>query len=449
MIYAAMRVLVEDFGSPDAISWAITGFLLVSALSAVLFGRLGDMFNRKQLLLGVIALSIIGSLTSGFSSGIAGVVLGRCIQGVSGGIFPLSIGILRQNIDPKRLPIFIGLLSSVMSISAGIGLYLGGVLVDHLSWHWVFFSTAIIGVIAFFAVQIAVPADGPKEAEPGINYLGGLLFAPGVICLMIGFTKVRDWGFSTGTWSLFAVALILAALWIRSELKARKPLLNIRLLANREILLVVMATCFFGLSWMQFGQTWSLFLQQSLETGAGLGLSASTAGLVMQPQSLMSVVAGPVAGWFLIKYGSKSSILLGSFGLGAAWIAAIFKHDQIWFIVLLMFVMGFTSSFLVTVKISIMARVAPPHQTGEAIGMLTLIRSIFNSMGALIVFYLLSSSTVPGPAGRGQFPSAAAYDLTMSYIAVGSLLIGVVYLLFHRPLPQASPVELSPIKRPT
>lgn len=449
MIYAAMRVLVEDFGSPDAISWAVTGFLLVSALSAVLLGRLGDMFNRKQLLLWVIVLSIIGSLTSGFSASLAGVVIGRCIQGLSGGIFPLCIGILRQNVDVKKLPVFIGLLSAVMSISAGVGLYLGGVIVDHLSWHWVFFTTAIIGVVAWFAVYFAIPADTRKAPEPGINYIGGLLFAPSVAFLLIAFTKVKDWGFSPATWSLLILAAVLALLWVRSELKASKPLLNIRLLVNREIFLVVLATCFFGLSWMQFGQTWSLFLQQSVETGAGLGLSASTAGLIMQPQSLMALVAGPVAGWFLIKYGSKASILLGSFGLGAAWIAAIIKHDQVWFIVLLMFVMGFTSSFLVTVKISIMARVAPPHQTGEAIGMLTLIRSIFNSMGALIVFYLLSTSTVPGPQGRGHFPSAAAYDLTMSYIAAGSLLIGVVYLLFHRSGRQADPVELSSIKRAT
>lgn len=153
----------------------------------------------------------------------------------------------------------------------------------------------------------------------------------------------------------------------------------------------------------------------------------------MQPQSLMALVAGPVAGWFLVRYGSRASMLVGAFGLGAAWIAAMIKHDAIWFIVILMFIMGFTSSFLVTVKVSIVARAAPAHQTGEAIGMLTLIRSIFNSLGALIVFYLLSTSTVPGPDGRGHFPAASAYYWTMGYIALGALLIGVLYLLFHRP----------------
>ena len=450
MIYAAMRVLVEDFGSPDAISWAVTGFLLVSALSAVLFGRLGDMFNRKQLLLWIIVLSVVGSLTSGFSATITGVVIGRCIQGVAGGIFPLCIGILRENIPVNKLPIFIGLLSAVMSISAGVGLYIGGVIVDHLSWHWVFFTTAIIGVVAWIAVFFAIPTDDRKAPVSGINYLGGLLFAPAVTCLLIAFTKVRDWGFASPALAgLLGLSLLLAALWVRSELKAEKPLLNIRLMADREILLVVLATCFFGLSWMQFGQTWSLFLQQSVETGAGLGLSATTAGLIMQPQSLMALIAGPVAGWFLIKYGSRASMLLGSFGLGSAWVAAILKHDAIWFIVFLMFIMGFTSSFLVTVKISIMARVAPAHQTGEAVGMLTLIRSIFNSMGALIVFYLLSTSTVPGPDGRGQFPSASAYDLTMLYIALGSLLIGMLYLFFHRPLGRAAPIKLASPERAT
>ncbi|MCK9563775.1 MAG: MFS transporter [Bacteroidales bacterium] len=444
MIYAAMRVLVEDFGSPGAISWAITGFLLVSAISAVLFGRLGDMFNRKRLLLWVIVISIVGSLISGFSSTITGVVVGRCVQGVAGGIFPLCIGVLRENIDIRKLPIFIGFLSGVMSVTGGVGLYLGGMIIDHLSWHWIFFTTASIGVIAWIVVYIAIPDNAGKDPEPGTNYLGGLLFAPSVAFLLIAFTKVRDWGFaSPSVVTLLMLSMVLAVLWVRSELKAEKPLLNVRLLLDREILLVVLATGFFGLSWMQFGQTWSLFLQQSVDTGAGLGLSASAAGLVMQPQSLMSLIAGPVAGWFLIRYGTRASILLGSFGLGAAWVAAILKNDAVWFILLLMIVMGFTSSFLVTVKVSIMARAAPAHQTGEAIGMLTLVRSIFNSIGALVVFFLLSSTTVTGPDGRGQFPSAAAYDITMSYIAVGTLLIGVVYLVFHRSSRRVASLESS------
>src|SRR5690625_124844 len=302
MIYAAIRVLVEDFGSPDAISWAITGFLLVSALSAVLFGRLGDMINRKQLLLG-----IIGSITSGLSSTITGVVVGRCIQGVAGGIFPLCIGILRANIDTQRLPVFIGFLSAVMSTSAGLGLVAGGLTVDHLSWHWVFCPTAIIGVIASVAVSVAVPADAKKPPEAGINYLGCLLFSPAVACLLIAFTQVQEYGLlSASTLSLLTLSGVLTLLWLRSELNAEKPLLNLRLLAHPEICLVVLATCLFGMSWMQFGQTWSLLLQQAPQTGAGLGLSASTAGLIMQPQSLMALVAGPVAGWFLVRYGSRA-----------------------------------------------------------------------------------------------------------------------------------------------
>jgi hypothetical protein len=78
------------------------------------------------------------------------------------------------------------------------------------------------------------------------------------------------------------------------------------------------------------------------------------------------------------------------------------------------------------------AQAAPRQRTGEAIGLMTLIRTIANSAGAVVVFYLLGSSTVPGPGGRGQFPDGAAYTLTMSYIAVGLALIAVLYLAFHR-----------------
>ncbi len=441
MIYSAMRYLVQEFGSPEAIGWTITGFLLASAVSAALFGRLGDIYDRKRLLLIVIALSVVGSLIAGSSSVLAGVVVGRTIQGFAGAIFPLCIGILRENIEPRALPMYIGVLSAVMTVSAGMGMLLGGVIVDHLSWHWIFYVTALIGVLAWLAVYFVVPSTKLREPEPGINFLGGILFAPAVVCLILAVTRVQEWGWTNPyTLTTFFVGMILLLAWGRSELRAKIPLLNIRLLLEREILFANVATVLFALSWMQFGQTWSLLLQQPSETGAGLGFSASLAGLIMQPQTLMALVGGPLAGWCMVRYGVRFSIATGALVLGSAWVAAILKHDTIAFIVLLMVVMGLSSSFLVSLMVSSVARAAPAHRTSEAIGILTLIRTIANSVGAIVVFYLLGSSTVTGPDGRAQFPDALAYNTTMTYIAAVTFLIALLYIFFyrHKPSPDAN-----------
>jgi MFS family permease len=447
MIYAALRFLVEDFGSPDAIGWAITGFLLVSAVSVALGGRLGDIYDRRLLLLIVIALSILGSLIAGSTSILAMVILGRAIQGSAGAIFPLCIGILREHIEPRSLPIYIGVLTAIMSVSGGMGILLGGLIVDYLTWHWIFYINAFIGVIAWLSVYFTVPAGKPGKAEPGTNFLGGILFAPGIACVILAIRQVKDWGWTDIlTLSLLAIGAILIFIWIRSELRAKVPLLNIRLLLNRNILLANVATALFGLTWMQFGQTWSLLLQQPSETGSGLGLSASFAGLIMQPQTFMALIGGPMAGWFFIRFGPRFSAVFGAMVLGSAWVAAMVKHDSIGAVLVLMVVMGFASAFLVSVLITIIAKASPANRTSEAIGMLGLVRTLGNSIGAIIVFHLLSRSTVPGPAGRGQFPDSFSYNLTMGYIAGGLFLIAALYLLFYRPLPPETETVSAPTR---
>lgn len=434
MIYAALRYMVQDFGSPGVISWTITGFLLVSAVSAAIFGRLGDMYDRKRLLLIVIALSIIGSLIAGSFSTLAGVVIGRAIQGCAGAVFPLCVGILREHIEARSLPLYIGIMTAIMTVSAGMGLLLGGIVVDHLTWHWIFYVTAAIGIVAWICTYLFVPSSAnSSSAEPGTNFMGGILFAPGIACLILALTKLDEWGAtSILTLSLLAVGVVLIFAWARSELNAKVPLLNIRLLLDKEILFANVATVFFGLSWMQMGQTWSLLLQQPVETGAGLGLSASFAGLIMQPQSFMALLGGPLAGWFFIRYGVRTSVIFGALLLSSAWLVAIFKHDSIAIVVTLMVLMGLSSAFLVSVLATIVARAAPAHRTSEALGMLALIRTIANSVGAIIVFYLLSTSTVPSSDGNSVFPDLFAYTLTMGYIAAGIFLIALLYIFLYR-----------------
>lgn len=442
MIFAALRYMVEDFGSPEAIGWTITGFLLASGVSAALFGRLGDMYDRKTLLLIVIALSVVGSLIAGSTSTLAGVVVGRTIQGCAGGIFPLCIGIMRQNIAPKSLPIFIGLLSGVMTVSAGMGLLLGGLIVDHLTWHWIFYTTALLGVIAFVSVYLIIPSSPIRTPEPGTNFVGGILFAPGFVCLLLAFTKIKEWGWTSHyTLGFMLTGLVLIVAWLRSELKAKVPLLNIRILFNKDIFFATSATILFGFSWMQFGQIWSLFLQQPTETGAGLGLSASFAGLITQPQTLMALIGGPLAGWLFLRIGMRASVFLSATLLAAAWVAAIFKNDSIAFIVGLMFVMGLSSAMLISLLVTAVAKAAPAHQTSEAIGIYALLRTIAASIGAVIVFSLLSVSTVPGADGRGEFPNQFSYHLSMSYVAAGCFLIGLIYIVFYKPSPRTATTE--------
>ena len=228
MLYAALRFMIADFGDPEAVGWVMTSFLLTSAVSAAICGRLGDLFGRQRVLLIVIALSIIGSLIAAFSSTLEGVIVGRVIQGTAGAIFPLCIGLVRENVKPESAPIFIGTLAATLTVTMGMGIFLGGVIVDTLNWHWIFFAGALAGVVAFVAIKSWLPdkSGDTKTIAAKTNFLGGILFAPAIVCLRLGITKAPAWGWiSPLTLITIGVGFGLLLIWVRSELRAESPLL--------------------------------------------------------------------------------------------------------------------------------------------------------------------------------------------------------------------------------
>lgn len=430
MAFAALRYMIDDFGSPAAVGWTITAFMLSGAVCAAVFGRVGDMFGRRRVLMIVISISIAGSLLASFWPTFTGVLIGRILQGAAGAVFPLCAGILREQVDAKGLPIYLGTLTAILTISGGLGLLVGGILVDHLTWHWIFYANAAVGFVALLAVWAWVPSGSATGGQRGTNYLGGLLFVPAIVMVMLGLNKSTEWGWADEkTIALMVGGILLLAAWIISELRAKVPLMHVRLLKNREILLVVLCAALLGLTWNQFQQIWSILLQQPVATGAGLGLSASMSGLILQPQTLMALVGGPLAGWLVIRYGIRLGMTLSAFVLSLCWFAAMVQHNSIPFIVLLMLIMGITSTVLYAMLPIIIARVAPAERTSEVTGMMTVVRGTATGIGAQVVAYLLTVSTTTLPGSTGNFPDNFSYMLAMGYIASGIFAVFLLYLL--------------------
>lgn len=429
MLYSSLRFLIEDFGNPAAVGWIITSFLLASAAAAAICGRLGDMFGRRRVLLIVIAASVVGSLISGFSTTLAGVIAGRVIQGAAGAIFPLCIGLIRENVRKESVPIYIGVLAATMNISGGIGAVLGGVLVDNLSWHWIFFCGAAVGALAFAAVQFWIPAARATSAPARTNVLG-VLFAPAVVCLLLGVTKSADWGWlDSKTLLFFAAAIVLMAAWAVTELRAESPLINIRLLASRQVLLINLMGGIMGLSVFQFLQVLSLLLQQPTATGIGLGLSATMTGFMLMPMTLMALVGGPAAGWMVAKHGGRVTAGLGTAVLGLAWLAVLLKNDSIPVFIGIMTFMGLGQALLFASLSILIAQSVPMERTSEASGVLIVIRVTFMGIGAQVVASLLNSNTVTIAAGQGSFPSPAAYFLALAYVVAGCAVMFLLSLM--------------------
>src|SRR6202162_3397943 len=118
------------------VTWLLTGFLLSASVGTAIIGRLGDMSGKELLLLWTLLVLAAGTLLAALSNSLAMVIVARVIQGVAGGIFPLAFSIARDEFPQDRVAGSIGLMSSILGVGGGCGLVIGGLIVEHLSWHW-------------------------------------------------------------------------------------------------------------------------------------------------------------------------------------------------------------------------------------------------------------------------------------------------------------------------
>src|ERR1700754_3401395 len=137
----------------SGVAWTLTGYLLAAAVFTPLMGRLGDMFGKRRMLVISLGFFTLGSLVAALGSSLLVVVAGRVVQGVGGGIFPLCFGIIRDEFPRERVGRSIGLTTRTLGIGGGLGLVIGGLLVDHASYHDIFWLSAAMSALAAVAVQ--------------------------------------------------------------------------------------------------------------------------------------------------------------------------------------------------------------------------------------------------------------------------------------------------------
>lgn len=149
--------------SSASVTWVLTGYL-VAAVTPVL-GRLGDLFGKRRMLLIALLLFGAGAVMAAVVGNIWLVVVARVLQGAGGGIFPLCFGIISDDFPPNRRPGALGLISAIAGIGAGAGLLLGGLMIDHTSYHWIFWSGAIMAGLAILGVRTCPPTTTTSQAR--------------------------------------------------------------------------------------------------------------------------------------------------------------------------------------------------------------------------------------------------------------------------------------------
>ena len=431
MILAALKRLIQDFGNPAMVGWLITGYLIVGAAIAAIVGRLGDLFGRRQTLIVVLAIGAVGSLISALSTNFPVLLAGRLMQGVTGAILPLCIGLVHENLGKDRAPMAIGLMISGASIGTAAGLVVGGMIVDHFSWHGIFFASAGLCVAAALAMLAFVPQSLRRLSGLPVDWFSGLAFAPGVAFVLVYFSTGKDWGWANG-WSLAALVagLMLIAWWVRQSLASPNPLIAIRSFTNRTIAVGGAVTALVSMSTLQITVFFSLLLQAPNWTVAGLGLSATLAGVAKLPSNLSSTFAGPLGGWLAGRGGGRIALVVGGLITTTGWLMwFVFDVDSFAVVVAQLIVISFGATMLFSVAPTIIAQASPPERISEISGVLTVIRQLFLGIGAQMVTTLLAVDVVR--RDHETYPSPFAYDLTVTVII--GLCVAAILVAFALP----------------
>lgn len=424
MIFAALSGLYATYGDPVKVNWLITGFTLAAASSAAIGGRLGDIFGRRRVLLVMLALSISGSLLSATTDVFEIVVVGRVLQGMTMAILPLCFGLLRENLAVKDVGVGVGLLGSVYALTVGIGTVLGGIIVDNFNWQAIFLASALTGLLAFLAtLRFVPPSKSPTSTAP-LDLIGGILFAPAIAAIIYG---ISTGGQQAGGIGLLLGGVMTLIVWARYELRHSHPLLDLRLLHRREMLLVCLAMLLTATGPMMMLIVLLPLLQQPAWTGIGFELPAALAGMLKLPGNIVAAAA-IVCGGLLAKRIGLRAVLLISMGVTAAgWIALALSHDVLWVVVVIM-------SLALSPGVSVVTAMAPQmviantpgQRVGEATGMLQVFRALGQALSGQVLGYCLATSFVTNPDDGNHFPTEAAFVTSFVVIAV---LAAVVFAL--------------------
>jgi EmrB/QacA subfamily drug resistance transporter len=410
--------------SETGVTWLLTGFLLSASVGTAIIGRLGDMYGKQRLLVWTMAVLAAGTLLAALSGSLPVLIVARIIQGVAGGIFPLSFSIVRDEFPADRVAGGIGLMSAILGVGGGLGLVIGGLIDEHLSWHWLFWIPLPAMVIAAACTWRYIPES--QVRSPGrVNWAAAVLMTAGMSCVLIAIAQTTAWGW-TGprTLGLLATGLALCGVWILAELRSRNPLIDMTMMRARGVWTANLAAFLLGAGMYACFLLLPQFAQLPRSTGFGYGASVVAAGLYLLPCALGICVLGSLAGRVQRRFSSRHALIAGAAvsAVACGWLTITSRHPYDMLLSSTLLGIGIGLAFAALGNLIVQA--VPASQTGVASGMNTVLRTLGGALGGQIAATFVAADTVHGlPALTGFTRTFGMSALFLVFCLVAGLLV--------------------------
>lgn len=320
LLATATPSIAADLGDLRDSAWIAIGYLLASTVMVPLYGRLGDRYGRREMLLAALGGFIVGSLACGFAQTMGMLIAARVLQGLGGGgLMVMAQALIGELVPPRQRARFQGYFAAVFTVASVSGPVLGGLVVTHASWRWLFWVNLPLGLFA--AWRLSKLARGMRnDRAPGIEDVPGLLLfsaAAVVTLLWVSQAGQRFGWLSAETAGFVAVAAVLWAMLIARERRVAGAFLPVELLRNPSITfmaltIVCFACCMFSIIF---------FLPVYLQLGHGV--SAQHAGLMVLPLTFGMVAGSTTTGRLISKFGKPKWIPVCGLSISCAGLLAM------------------------------------------------------------------------------------------------------------------------------
>jgi EmrB/QacA subfamily drug resistance transporter len=285
----ALPVIARDLGSLDHLSWIVIAYNLTSTSTMALWGRTSDLYGRKRLLVAAVVVFLLGSALSGLAHTFGELIAFRACQGVgAGGMITLAMAVIADVVPPRERSRYQGYIQLLFTVSSVVGPLLGGLLVDALSWRWVFYVNLPVGAVALVILltRLRLPVT---RTERTVDYPGAALLVGGVVCLLLVTERFA--------WGLLVAGTILLAAFGWWERRAAEPIMPPRLF-RRPVFLVAAITLFLTTCMLFAVLIFTpLFLQRVV------GASATSSGLLLLPMTVGITVSTVLSGRMIARTG--------------------------------------------------------------------------------------------------------------------------------------------------
>ncbi|MFD1421477.1 MDR family MFS transporter [Lactiplantibacillus songbeiensis] len=373
VVSTALPTIVGDLRGVSLMNWVFSIYLLTTAMVTPIYGKLADLLGRKPVMQVGLGIFIIGSTMSGLASTMPVLIFWRAIQGIgAGALLPVSMTIIADIYSYEKRAQVLGINNSAWGIAAVLAPLIGGVIIDKLSWHWIFFINVPIGLITMILFQLFL--HEPKHAQhEQIDYWGSFWLMLSLLSLMLSFQSLGGhpikWGVVLSEWLVSGISLWL---FIRQEGRAADPVISLDLFKNRPFIgqnLIAGLINGYLMAISVYVPTWAQGL---------LGVSASYAGFALTPNSVFWVIGSVVTSYLLVKWTPRRILYFSLCFILAAgvWFALLPMTTSFGWFFMITAIGGFGFGITMTTTTVTSQHLVPEEAVGVATSFNTLSRTI-------------------------------------------------------------------------